>query len=185
MTEDSAAKHRAKQTVVNLALSLGATLAIVLVAILVVPRDDSNRIQPIDYAAVAKAAKADSKQNLLTLELPQGWWVNQAKWSAKPADGVQNWKVGFVGPNNQYIGLIQAFGTNPTWLSLQTKDFEPNNDLKDTNQQWMRWIPGKGIDADPTLWTLELPSGDFVSLTGTATEKEFAIFANMVERALN
>lgn len=184
MSEDSAAKHRAKQTVVNLALSLGATLAIVLVIVLIVPRDDSNRIQPVDYSSAAKAAIADSGKNLLTLELPQGWWVNQAKWSAKPADGVQTWRVGFVGPKNQYIGMVQAFGVNPTWLAMQTKNMEPNNNLKDTNQSWMRWKPGKGTDADPTLWTLELKSGDFVSLSGTAKPADFALFAAMIEGEL-
>jgi len=184
VSEDSAAKHRAKQTVVNLALSLGATLAIVLVLVLIVPRDDSNRIQPVDYAAAAKSAEADSGKNLLTVELPQGWWVNQAKWIGKPSDGVQTWKVGYVGPKNQYIGLVQAFAINPTWVALQTKGFDPANSLDDTNAKWMRWAPAEGTDADPVLWTLELGNADFVALSGTASEKEFQLFADMIDGAL-
>ncbi|MEY4981103.1 MAG: hypothetical protein RL174_441, partial [Actinomycetota bacterium] len=48
MSDDAAAKRRAKQTVINLLLSLAATLGIVIVTVLAVPRDDSNRIQPVD-----------------------------------------------------------------------------------------------------------------------------------------
>lgn len=185
MSEDSAAKHRAKQTVVNLTLSLLATLAIVLVIVLVVPRDDSNRIQPVDYKSISAAAKADSDKNILAPELPQGWWVNQAKWSGNPTDGVQTWKVGFVGPKNQYIGLVQAFAINPTWLAQQTVGMDRNDNTDNSNPTWSRWVPAPGTDADPTLWTLELENGDFVSLAGTASEEEFGLFAKMLEQLLD
>lgn len=122
MSEDAAAKRRAKQTINNLVLALLASLGVMLAIILVVPRDDSNRIQPVDYKSIAAEAAASSGQQILTPELPEGWWSNSARWSPKPADGVQNWYVGFVGPKNQYIGLTQAYGINPTWLAFQLKN---------------------------------------------------------------
>ena len=150
--EDSAAKHRAKQTVVNLVLSLVACLGIVIVTVLAVPRDDSNRIKPVDYVAAAESAEAASNLNLVAPELPSGWWANQAKWNASAADGVKVWKVGFVGPNNQYIGVTQGFGVNPTWVALQTIGFEPDTESKATNNTWTKWKPAKNTDADPHLW---------------------------------
>lgn len=121
MSEDAAAKRRAKQTVNNLILALLASLGVMLALILVVPRDDSNRIQPVDYKTIAQEAKASSGKQIIAPDLPAGWWSNSARWSPKPADGVQNWYAGFVGPKNQYIGLTQAFGVNPTWLAFQLK----------------------------------------------------------------
>ena len=50
---DSAAKHRAKQTVRNLLLSLLVSLGLVVAIVLGVPRDDSNLIQEVDYIAIA------------------------------------------------------------------------------------------------------------------------------------
>ena len=53
---DAAAQRRARQTVINLGLSLAATLGIVLALVLIVPRDDSNRIQPVDFKGIAAGA---------------------------------------------------------------------------------------------------------------------------------
>ncbi|MFM6940187.1 MAG: DUF4245 domain-containing protein [Rhodoluna sp.] len=121
MSEDAAAKRRARQTVNNLVLALIASLGIMLAIVLIVPRDDSNRIQKVDYKSIALEANASSGKQVVAPELPSGWWANSARWSPKPVDGVQNWYVGFVGPENQYIGLTQAFEINPTWLAFQLK----------------------------------------------------------------
>ena len=178
--EDSAAKHRAKQTVVNLVLSLVACLGIVIVTVLAVPRDDSNRIKPVDYVAAASAAEASSKLDLLAPTLPTGWWANQAKWNESATDGVKVWKVGFVGPKNQYVGVTQGFAVNPTWVALQTVNFVPDTESKATNQTWTKWKPGKNTDADPHLWTLE-KDGNFIAMSSTATEAELDEFAQLLE----
>jgi hypothetical protein len=181
--EDSAAKHRAKQTVVNLVLSLIACLGIVLVTVLAVPRDDSNRIKPVDYIAAATAAEQSSKLDLLAPQLPVGWWANQAKWSENAADGVRVWKVGFVGPENQYVGLTQGFEVNPTWVAMQTLNFVPDTESKATNRSWTKWKPGKNVDADPHLWTLEV-DGNFIAMRSTASEAELDEFAKILEEEL-
>lgn len=182
--EDSAAKHRAKQTVVNLVLSLVACLGIVIVTVLAVPRDDSNRIKPVDYVAAASAAEASSKLDLLSPTLPTGWWANQAKWNESASDGVKVWKVGFVGPKNQYVGVTQGFAVNPTWVALQTVNFVPDTESKATNLTWTKWKPGKDTDADPHLWTLE-KDGNFIAMSSTASEAELDEFANLLESDLS
>ena len=166
-------------------MSLLATLALVLVIVLIVPRDDSNRIQPVEYQTISAAAKTDSGENILAPELPQGWWVNQAKWNGNPTDGVKTWKVGFVGPKNQYIGLVQAFAINPTWLAQQTVGMDSVINKNQNTLNWLRWTPAKGTDADPIMLTLELDNGNFVSLSGTANEEEFGVFAKMIEQLLD
>lgn len=181
---DSAAKHRAKQTVVNLVLALVATLGIVLVTILVVPRDDSNRIKPVDYVAAAMAAEESSRLNIIApAVLPEGWWANQAKWSEKAADGVKVWKVGFVGPQNQYIGVTQAFDVNPTWVALQLSGFEKYVYTYGGDDGWQFYQPGKNTDADPYLWIYE-KDGMFISMKATAQPLELQQFAKLIEQEL-
>jgi hypothetical protein len=181
---DSAAKHRAKQTVINLVLALVATLGIVLVTVLVVPRDDSNRIKPIDYLAAAVAAEESSKLNIAApADLPEGWWANQAKWSETAADGVKVWKVGFVGPENQYVGVTQAFDVNPTWVALQLTGFEKYVYTYGGDEGWQFYQPGKNIDADPYLWVLE-KDGMFISMRSTARTLELQEFAKLIESEL-
>lgn len=182
--QDSGAKHRAKQTVINLVLSLVACLGIVIVTVLAVPRDDSNRIKPVDYVAAADAAEASSKLNLVAPELPTGWWANQAKWNEAAADGVKVWKVGFVGPKNQYVGVTQGFAVNPTWVALQTVGFEPDSASTAKNNTWTKWIPGKNTDADPHLWTFE-KDGNFIAMSSTASEAELDEFAALLEKEID
>lgn len=181
---DSAAKHRAKQTVINLVLALVATLGIVLVTILVVPRDDSNRIQPVDYLAAASAAEESSKLNIVApATLPEGWWANQAKWSSAAADGVKVWKVGFVGPQNQYVGVSQAFEVNPTWVALQLSGFQTYEYSFGSSENWVFYQPDENTDADPYLWVLE-KDGMFISLKSTAKPIELEEFAFLIEEEL-
>ncbi|MEN9970297.1 MAG: hypothetical protein RLZZ229_505 [Actinomycetota bacterium] len=179
MSEDSAAKHRAKQTARNLTLSIIACLGIVLATVLIVPRDDSNRIQPVDYKASAISAEAASGKQILAPELPQGWWANRAKWTANPTDGVAFWKVGFVGPKNQWIGMTQAFEVNPTWVALLSKDYAPDLEAIDSNPNWTKWAT-QDEGSEPTLWTLAV-GNDLVALNGSGTAEEFAAFATIIE----
>ena len=181
MSEDSAAKHRAKQTARNLTLSIIACLGIVLATVLIVPRDDSNRIKAVDYVATAESAEASSKLNLVAPELPSGWWANQAKWNAAAADGVKVWKVGFVGPRNQYVGVTQGFAVNPTWVALQTVGFEPDTESTAKNNTWTKWKPAKNTDADPHLWTFE-KDGNFIAMSSTASDAELDEFAALLEK---
>lgn len=183
MSDDAAAKRRAKQTVINLLLSLAATLGIVLVTILAVPRDDSNRIQPVDYKAAVSQAEAASGLDILAPELPQGWWSNRAKWRGATADGVHFFETGFVGPKNQYVRLIQAFEVNPTWVALATKDFAPNSDSIESNPRWTKWISTNEESVDPYLWTIE-NGGQFISLNG-GYEDDIAKFAAVIETSID
>ncbi len=182
---DSAAKHRARQTVINLVLALVATLGIVLVTVLVVPRDDSNRIKPVDYVSAAIAAEESSKLNIAApSSLPEGWWANQAKWSEKTNDGVKVWKVGFVGPKNQYVGVTQAFDVNPTWVALQLSGFEKYEYSFGSGEKWAFYQPDKNTDADPYLWVLE-KDGMFISMKSTAQPIELEEFAQLLEKELS
>lgn len=182
--QDSAAKHRAKQTVINLVLSLVACLGIVIVTVLTVPRDDSNRIKPVDYVAAAKTAEASSSLDLVAPVLPEGWWANQAKWNAVASDGVKVWKVGFVGPQNQYVGVTQGFAVNPTWSALQTLGYEPDTEAVTASPSWTKWKPGPNTDSDPYLWTLE-NNGDLIVINATAKPDEISIIAGLIEQELN
>ena len=67
---DSAARHRARQTVINLILALGASIGLVVTLVLIVPRDDSNRIKEIDYTAISQKAKADSSLEVIPFRSP-------------------------------------------------------------------------------------------------------------------
>jgi hypothetical protein len=188
LSDQKAKEHRAKQTVNNLLLSILATAGLVLVMILVVPRDDSSRIVHVDYKAVAAQAQASSQHKVAAPDLPNGWWSNQATWLPTPQDTVPRFEAGFVGPKNQYIGMTQAFGINPTWLALSLKDVvllktftNPGSKLK-----WNIYhsaevhSPAKTRDV---IWEASVGS-DAVLIYGDGTEKEFDTFTQAIEKKL-
>lgn len=181
--EEAARKRRARQTLNNLLLSLLATSGIVLLLILIVPRDDSNRLQPVDYKSVAAEVISSSGLPVVVPELPdQDWWSNSARWNSKPTDGVKNWYAGFVGPKNQYIGITQAFNSNPSWLALFLKGSLPVGPLQLGGRTWIVYQATEVTEPPKTrdYALVTEVNNDQIVLFGTASEAEFEKFATEV-----
>lgn len=188
MSDQKAKEHRAKQTVNNLLLSLLATAGLVLVLIFIVPRDDSSRIPHIDYAAVAEQASISSEKDVLAPTLPKDWWSNKATWLGQPVDAVPRFEVGFVGPKNQYIGMTQAFGVNPTWLALTLKDVVLAKDFKNARSAISWSIYQSPVVNNPPktrdiIWITNIGE-DAILLYGDGSEEEFKEFTLSIEKEL-
>ena len=133
---DAAAKRRARQTLINLLLSLGATIGVMLVLILAVPRDDSNRVQAVDYQEVASQAASEAPGTLLVPTLPVDWYSNAARYRSVAQDGVATWYAGFVGPKSEFIAMTQGFDVNQTWIQIQLEANKPTGEITLGDQSW-------------------------------------------------
>lgn len=187
--DDAAAKRRARQTVINLLLSLGASLGIVLALVLIVPRDDSNRIQPVDFRSVAAEAQSAGGNYIVTPELPQGWWANSARYVGNPADGVSTFYAGFVGPKNQYIALTQAQNPNPTWLVQQLNGAVQTGTFSVGYRDWAIYESPEVHNPKKTkdyIMVMNFTKGEKVAvlLYGTASPDDFAYFATNIDLLL-
>lgn len=180
----SAAERRAKQTIRNLILSMGATLGVVLLIVLGVPRDDSNRITQVDFEAIAQEAEAAVGENLIVPEIPADWWSNSARLETE--FGVETWYVGFVTPDNQYIGLSQAFETNASWeaLILQGNWFEREEVV--LGKSWEVWPTLVPSDPPGTKEFAMLHRFDSsaVVIYGTADSEDFVLLAELIAQEL-
>lgn len=135
--KDSAAEHRAKQTVNNLVLALLASLGILLIIVLIVPRDDSMRIEKIDYQSEATNASASIGELAFAPGISEDWWSNSAR--LETTGGVTSWYVGFVTDRNQFIGITQGFGVNPTWLALELQGNWQAGEITLGGLKWEIW----------------------------------------------
>jgi hypothetical protein len=181
----SAAERRAKQTIRNLIYSMLVTLALTIAIVLVVPRDDGNRIQPIDYQEIAISAESSIDEEILTPAIPDNWWANAAR--IEKDLNVQTWYIGFVTQDNQYIGLTQAFDSNPSWLANKLQGNWLDDVVTIGNREWEIW---------PTL-NPSVPKGTkeyamvhnygnkSVVLYGTASEEDFRILASTIGQELD
>lgn len=187
---NSAAERRAKQTVRNLIYALIATLGLVLLIVAGVPRDDSNRINPVDYMAEAAAASNVTGEIALAPALPAEWWSNSAR--LEETAGVTNWYTGFVtvsrdqthyeAVRNEYIGLRQAFESNPSWVALTLERNWYERDIEVAGFTWQVWPELRPTDPPSTMntaWLLEL-NGQAIVLFGTADEAEFVSLAEAI-----
>jgi len=133
---DAAAQRRAKQTLNNLLLSLAATVGVMVILVLAVPRDDSNRVAPVDYVAIANQAATETSGKLLIPTIPVDWYSNAARYRSSAQDGVANWYVGFVGPKSEFLAMTQGLDVNQTWIQLMLESNKPTGEVLIEGQKW-------------------------------------------------
>jgi hypothetical protein len=179
---DAAAKRRARQTLINLLLSLGATIGVMLVLILAVPRDDSNRVQAVDYKELAAQAASQAPGPLLVPAIPVDWYSNSARFRSATQDGVATWYAGFVGPNSEFIALTQGFDVNQTWLQIQLEANKPTEEVILGNSTWEIFESTKQNNPQKSkdfLMVLEYDS-NAVLVYGVAPRQQLEEFAHQL-----
>lgn len=177
-SEEQLKKDRARGSVVNLVIALAFCMLAVAAIVSTLPRDESNRINEVDYHAVVTQAHKDNAQVLQILPV-DGWWCNLAGWNPSPEDSVATFKAGFVGSDTKYIGYTQALNTNPTWLAFALKDVTITGEYVTDGVKWeiyqskVKHDPAKTMD---TIWVLNY-NKNTVLLYGVAEQSELETYA--------
>ncbi|WP_127793958.1 DUF4245 domain-containing protein [Agromyces sp. LHK192] len=174
--------YRQRKTLMNLVYALVATLGVVLVMVLVVPRSDTPIERDVDVAGTAEQAQAGMAGDLAAPELPDGWRANAAEIRRSEADGVTAWYVGYLTPGDEYIGMYQAEAANQTWVAgLLARTLATGTVAIDG----VEWTVYDNRDSDEDVgnarYALTTESGGttFV-LLGSATPEEFATLATAI-----
>ena len=171
--------HRQRQTVLNLVLSLGASLLVVLVIVLLVPRSDTAMTRDVDVAPIAEQAQVASDDQLAVAELPEGWRANAAELRTSQVDKVTAWYVGYLTPSDEYIGMYQGFDANPTWVAgLLARTLATGTTTIDGVEWTVYDNRDTGDDVGNAKYGLTTEAGDstFV-LLGTGMPEEFETLA--------
>jgi hypothetical protein len=116
---ETSRNHRSRQTVNNLVYSLLATLVLVAIIVLAVPRPSQGPPVNVDFAKIAAQGQGSEPDPLAAPRLPKGWASNNAQLRTATADRVDSWYIGLITPSQQYIGITQGFAANDTWLASQ------------------------------------------------------------------
>jgi hypothetical protein len=176
---ENSRKHRQRQTVMNLVLALGASLLVVLVIVLLVPRSDTPIERDIDVADVAAQAQAASDDRLAVPELPEEWRANAAELRRSDVDEVTAWYAGYLTPSGEYVGMYQGLDANPTWVAgLLARTLATGT----TTIDGVEWTVYDNRDSTDDVGnaryglTTEAGGTTFV-LLGTATPEEFETLA--------
>jgi hypothetical protein len=184
--EDSL-KHRQRQTLKNLLLALGASLGLVLVIVLLVPRSDTPIDRDIDVAAVAQQAQITRDEQLAVPQLPEGWRSNAAELRASEVDDITSWYIGYLTPADEFAGMYQAFDANPTWVAEQLARTIATGVVTIDGVEWTVYDNREsGADVGNARYGLVTEAGDttFV-LIGTAPDEEFETLAAALVPAID
>lgn len=176
-------KHRQNQNFFNLVIALLASLAVVAVVVLVVVRPDVAPREPIDYRALA--LEADAPVTLAAPELSAGWEANSAIYNDTAADGVANWYVGFVTPNNQFIALRQGIEANPTWLANELAGAKVTGSTTIDGIEWTVYDRRGAKDAGIHAYSLStVAKRSTYVVYGKASDSEFTTLAKALSATI-
>jgi hypothetical protein len=169
-------KRRANQTVLNLVLALGASLAIVIFLVAVVVRPDPAPAPGVDWVETAAEASAAAGVRLIAPALPPTWTANDARFELEAE--VPTWTIGFLTPAQQFISMNQGIDANPTWLAAVLRDAV---DSGTTTIDGVRWSVYDQRDADSPgnyAYAMSTVIGESTfALYGTAQTEEFELLA--------
>lgn len=178
------AARRANQTTFNLVLALLASLALVALIVAVVVRPDRDPLT-VDYAAAGEAAQQTVDDRLAVPILPDDWSANRAELVTGSADGVDRWEIGFLTPRGEYIGLVQGFDANATWLAAEVKNERAEGSSRIGGLSWDRYDRRAVSDPGNLEFALATIAGSStIVLGGTADDAEFETLASAVAEAL-
>ena len=187
--EREAKARRERQTVSNLVLALVASLGIMLVLVLLVPRPN----EPIDRGIDPAAAAADAAATLGTEPLlPSISSQSNVAEIRRSADGVLSWYVGYLTTDGEFIGMTQAVNANPSWVSAQLAETRPVTSVEVAGLSWdvydnrdAKTDVGNARYAMVTSFGAADGTQQTVILAGTASTEQFALAATAVGNAID
>jgi len=175
---EASRKRRANQNTLNLIIALAASLLLVLALVLITLRPQSTAAPAIDYHSVAADAQADTAVPLADPELPGGWTANSAQIRPAAGDGVLSWYIGFITPGQQFIGLTQGIGANPTWVSNQVGNGKATGETSVAGIAWTVYDHRDDPQPGNLAYAMTVTRGQSsYILFGTADDDEFRLLA--------
>ncbi|MFF1574063.1 DUF4245 domain-containing protein [Leifsonia sp. NPDC058292] len=175
--------HRNRQTINNLVYSLLATVGLVAVIVLFVPRGNPIDANPaVDYTSIAAEAQGSEPDRLLVPALPSSWKSNNAQVNTKTPDRVDSWYVGLITPKGEYIGMRQGFEANDSWTAEQVNKSMITTTTTIDGVKWDVYDNrSSGKDNGDVDYALVTTAGkSSIVLFGTAATDEFRVVADAV-----
>ena len=117
---------RANQTLKGMIISVVLTVAVAVPVVLINPANKADTYrQPVEVSAVASQAAADAAFTPWAPVLPEGDYVNFARWITGNIDGIKYWEFGVVTDDAKFVWVRQSADANPSWLATVTDNAVP------------------------------------------------------------
>lgn len=173
-------RHRSNQTLRNLVFALLASLAVVLVLVLVVVRPDGAKRPAVDYRSDAAQSEQQAGQQLAAPKLPDGWSANNDGLTTG-SDSIDSWKIGLISPNEQYIEVVQGIDANATWMANELENARATGTRSIGGATWTVYDRRDSEDPGNFAYSLSTVIGpNSLVLHGSGTDAEFGTVAKAI-----
>ena len=134
---ESSRLYKARKTPMNLVWALLASLAVVVVMVLIAPQGNVAPRENVDVAAAAADVAANYDVTPIVPVVPADWGANEAALSSG-ADAVASWTVALV-PSEGFVRLAQGFDTDTAWTARELKGSPPRGEVIIDGVTWTRY----------------------------------------------
>jgi hypothetical protein len=167
--------YRSSQSFRHLIAALLATLAIVAIVVLGVPRGEITPPDEIDVAAEAEQMSDAYDRTIVAPAVPADWRVNSARIEG---DDVPAWTIVYVPDAESYLRVAQAFEPDAAWVSRTLSGATPSDTVTIDGITWDEFEIAHPEDAGNVSYALTTTAGaDQLLLYGTADAKTTAVAA--------
>ncbi len=176
---ESSRAYRSSQTARGLVAALLATLAVVLVIVLGVPRGEGAPRDPIDVAERAQQVENARDVDVVVPAVPADWIVNGA---SVDEDGVTAWTIVYALPkDSQFVRVAQAFVADDTWASQQLRGTAPDGATTIDGVTWDTYTIADPAATGNVTRALGTQAGDgHILVFGAASADDLGLVAGSI-----
>lgn len=142
-------RKRGRETVADMARSLGLVLLVVAAIVLLTQRQWGDATPEVDVDTALSSARRAAPYDVLAPQgLGEAWEPRSVRYRT-PADGSTTWHLGYTTPTEEYAGLEQSDGDADAFVADRSLGGERRGRVEVAGETWTRYVAG-----DPERRTL-------------------------------
>ena len=171
-------KQKLQANWVNMTIALLACVALMVVALMIVPRPKGDPVRVVDSVAVGQSAQQSLGWNVAYVDPPEGWSANEAHVRAMGPANDPTWYASYLGPDDQWISVRQSHG-DEVWQDSMLDGFVPAGTRSMGGVEFEQFDNGERSAA----FTAQI-DGSRVVIISTAAYESVDVFAQRIVEKL-
>lgn len=128
------------QTAKAMTWSVLATLAIVLGFIALNPQSENEFDPGVDVAAAEAEVTNVAAFAPATMNAPETWRANYARWDSGADDEIPAWNVGYLTDEEEFFGISQTANATSGWIEGKIEPVGESTQTSVANHEVTRWV---------------------------------------------
>lgn len=128
------------QTAKAMTYSVLATLAVVLGYMALNPQAEHEFDPGVDVAVAETEVAKVAAFTPATINAPDTWRANYARWHSGTDDGIPAWNVGYLTDDEEFFGISQTANANVAWVDEKITPVGEATQTTVANHDVTRWV---------------------------------------------